>query len=76
MIVGKASGKKIKLNGRTVGENQTPTLASSIEQVVINPRWYVTERIYAELAGAIAADPSFLSRNGYTYLASADLSIG
>jgi murein L,D-transpeptidase YcbB/YkuD len=70
VIVGKASGKKIKLNGRTVGENQTPTLASSIEQVVINPKWYVTERIHLELAGAIAADPSFLARNGYTYTTS------
>ena len=71
VIVGKASGKKIKLNGRAVGENQTPTLASSIEQVVINPKWYVTDRIRLELNDAIAADPSFMSRNGYMYLTSA-----
>jgi murein L,D-transpeptidase YcbB/YkuD len=67
VIVGKANGKKIKHNGRMVGENQTPTLASSIERVVINPKWYPTERIRLELAGAIAADPSFLARNGYIY---------
>jgi L,D-transpeptidase YcbB len=70
VIVGKASGKKIKLNGRSVGENQTPTLSSAIEQVVINPRWYVTDRIRLELNDAIAADPSYLARNGYTYMTS------
>jgi murein L,D-transpeptidase YcbB/YkuD len=71
VIVGKASGKKIKLNGRSVGENQTPTLNSAIEQVVINPRWYVTDRIRLELNDAIAADPSYLARNGYTTMTSA-----
>lgn len=70
VIVGKASGKKIKLNGRSVGENQTPPLASTIEQVVINPRWYVTDRIRLELNDAIAADPSYLARNGYTFMTS------
>jgi murein L,D-transpeptidase YcbB/YkuD len=70
VIVGKASGKRIKLNGRSVGENQTPTLSSTIEQVVINPRWYVTDRIRLELNDAIAADPSYLARNGYTYMTS------
>ncbi len=70
VIVGKASGKKIKLNGRSVGENQTPTLNSTIEQVVINPRWYVTDRIRLELNDAIAADPSYLARNGYTFMTS------
>jgi L,D-transpeptidase YcbB len=70
VIVGKASGKKIKLNGRAMGENQTPTLASSIQQVVFNPRWYVTDRIRLELNDAIAADPSYLARNGYTFMTS------
>jgi len=70
VIVGKASGKKIKLNGRSVGENQTPTLNSTIEQVVINPRWYVSDRIRLELNDAIAADPSYLARNGYTFMTS------
>ena len=70
VIVGKASGKKVKLNGRWVGENQTPILASAIEQVVFNPRWIVTDRIRMELSGAIAADPTFLSRNGYIEMTS------
>ena len=65
VIVGKASGKKVKLNGRWVGENQTPILASAIQQVVFNPRWIVTDRIRLELSDAIAADPTFLSRHGY-----------
>jgi murein L,D-transpeptidase YcbB/YkuD len=70
VIVGKANGKKIKLNGHWIGENHTPTLASTIEQVVINPRWYVTDRIRLELSDEIAADPSYLARNGYTYMTS------
>lgn len=71
VIVGKASGKKVKLQGRMMGENQTPELASSIEQVVVNPRWYVTDRIWRELADDVSADPAFFSRHGYVQLASA-----
>lgn len=70
VIVGKASGKKVKVNGRWVGENQTPTLSSNIEQVVINPKWIVSERIRMELSSEIAADPSYLSKHGYDFLAS------
>jgi murein L,D-transpeptidase YcbB/YkuD len=70
VIVGKASGKKIKLNGRSIGENQTPTMTSTIEQVVINPRWYVSDRIRLELSQEIAADPSYLERHGYVQMAS------
>ncbi len=70
VIVGKASGKKISFNGRQIGENQTPTMIGNIEQVVINPRWYVSDRIRLELSDAIAADPSFLARNGYVEMTS------
>jgi murein L,D-transpeptidase YcbB/YkuD len=70
VIVGKASGKRIKLNGRMMGENQTPTLTSTIEQVVINPRWYVSDRIRLELSREIAADPSYLERHGYVQMTS------
>jgi murein L,D-transpeptidase YcbB/YkuD len=70
VIVGKASGKKIKLDGRMIGENQTPTLTSAIEQVVINPRWYVGDRIRLELSHEIAADPSYLERHGYVQMTS------
>ncbi|GLI35350.1 L,D-transpeptidase family protein [Desulforhabdus amnigena] len=69
VIVGKSSGKKVKLQGRWVGENQTPTLASQIERVIINPRWYVTERIRKELAESIS-DPGYFARNGYVQLPS------
>lgn len=71
VIVGKASGKKVKLQGRVMGENQTPPLASTIEQVIVNPRWYVTDRIYRELAGDVSADPSFFARHGYVQMSSA-----
>ena len=70
IIVGKASGKKIKLRGRWIGENQTPPLSSFIEQVVINPRWYVSDRIRRELNDEIAADPNYLSRLGYVKMSS------
>lgn len=70
VIVGKASGKRVKMQGRIMGENQTPPLASTIEQVIVNPRWYVTDRIYRELAGDVSADPSFFARHGYVQMSS------
>lgn len=70
VIVGKASGKKVKLNGRWMGENQTPTLSSNIERVVINPRWIVSDRIRQELSSEIAADPTYLTRHGYDQMSS------
>ena len=71
VIVGKASGKKVKLQGRMMGENQTPPLSSSIEQVVVNPRWYVTDRIWREIAGDATFDPEFFARHGYVRMSSA-----
>ncbi len=65
VIVGKASGKKVKLNGRVMGENQTPPISSAIEQVVVNPRWYITKRILGELADSMAADPNYFAKHGY-----------
>lgn len=70
IIVGKAAGKKVKLSGRWMGENQTPSFSSAIEQVVINPRWYVSDRIRRELNDEIAADPGYLSRLGYVRMSS------
>lgn len=70
VIVGKAKGKKVKLQGRLMGENQTPTLSSAIEQVVFNPRWYVSDRIRMELNDEISADPSYLARHGYVKMSS------
>jgi len=68
VIVGKSSGKKIKVKGRWVGENQTPVLASSIEQVVINPRWYVSDRIRLELNQMASSDPEYFTRHGYVQM--------
>lgn len=70
VIVGRASGKKVKVQGRMVGENQTPTLNSAIEQIVVNPRWYVSDRIRMELNGAAASDPTYFSRQGYVEMSS------
>ena len=70
IIVGRASGKQVKVNGRMVGENQTPTLASNIEQIVINPRWYVSDRIGLELNSEAGNDPQYWARHGYVQMAS------
>ncbi|MCU0574400.1 MAG: L,D-transpeptidase family protein [Syntrophobacteraceae bacterium] len=71
VIVGKASGKRVKMQGRVMGENQTPPLSSSIEQVVVNPRWFVTDRIWREIAGDASDDPDYFSRHGYVQMSSA-----
>lgn len=68
VIVGKAAGKKIKLQGKTIGENHTPILSSFIENVIFNPRWYISDRIRRELSDAIAADPAFFAKNGYVQM--------
>lgn len=70
VIVGRATGKKIKAQGRWMGENQTPTLSSAIEQVVINPRWYVSDRIRLELDSEASKDPQYFAKHGYVPLSS------
>lgn len=65
IVVGKAIGKKVKFRGKMVGENQTPTLSSSIEQIILNPRWYVSDRIRLELDNQAKADPEWFSKHGY-----------
>ena len=72
VIVGKAAGKKVKYQGRIIGENQTPTLTSSIQKVVFNPRWYLTDRIRKEIEGVAGADPAYLSKHGYVQVGSAN----
>ncbi|MEN6483873.1 MAG: L,D-transpeptidase family protein [Syntrophobacteraceae bacterium] len=72
VIVGKAGGKKVKARGRMIGENQTPPITSAIEQIVFNPRWYVSPRIRKELASEIAADPGYFAKHGYVQMASLD----
>ena len=74
VIVGKAGGKKVKMRGRMVGENQTPPITSAIEQIVFNPRWYVSDRIRKELQSEIAADPAYFAKHGYVQMASIDSS--
>ena len=70
IVVGKASGKKVKFRGRMVGENQTPTLSSSIERIILNPRWYVSDRIRLELDTQAKSDPEWFSKHGYVNMSS------
>jgi murein L,D-transpeptidase YcbB/YkuD len=70
IVVGKASGKQVKFRGRMVGENQTPTLTSSIEQIILNPRWYVSDRIRLELNAEAKSDPQWFTKHGYVAMQS------
>jgi murein L,D-transpeptidase YcbB/YkuD len=70
VIVGKSSGKRVKAQGRIIGENHTPTLVSSIQQVIFNPRWYVSDRISLELGVEAAADPDYFERLGMVKMSS------
>ncbi len=70
VVVGKAGGKKVKFKGRMMGENQTPTLNSAIERVILNPRWYVSDRIRIELDSEAKSDPDYFARHGYVQMAS------
>lgn len=68
VIVGKATGRKVKVGRDIVGINQTPTLVSAVQQVILNPRWYVPDRIRLELNENLKADPNYLAKNGYVAL--------
>lgn len=70
IVVGKAAGKKVKFRGKMVGENQTPTLSSAIEQIILNPRWYVSDRIRLELNAEAKSDPDYFTRHGYVEMTS------
>ncbi len=65
VVVGKASGKRVKFRGKMVGENQTPTLTSEIQRVILNPRWYVSDRIRLELEVESKSDPEWFAKRGY-----------
>lgn len=70
IVVGKAIGKKVKFRGKMVGENQTPTLSSAISQIIINPRWYVSDRIRLELNAEAKSDPEWFAKHGYVSMQS------
>lgn len=70
VVVGKASGKKVKRQGKMVGENQTPTMVSQIDQIVFNPRWYVDSRIRLELNKDAKSDPEWFEEHGYVKMES------
>lgn len=70
VIVGKSSGKTVRLQGKSIGINQTPPLSSAVQQVIFNPRWYVSDRIRLELNDEVQADPHYFSRNGYVAMSS------
>jgi L,D-transpeptidase YcbB len=70
IVVGKAIGKQVKFRGKMVGENQTPTLTSSIEQLILNPRWYVSDRIRLELDTEAKSDPEWFTKHGYVSMSS------
>jgi murein L,D-transpeptidase YcbB/YkuD len=70
VIVGKSTGKQIKINGQMVAENNTPPISSHIERLIFNPRWYISDRIRKELDAVLASDPSAFSRNGYVKMSS------
>ena len=70
VVVGRATGKRITRQGKIVGENQTPTLASQIDQIIFNPRWYVDSRIRLELNAEAKSDPEWFARHGYVQMES------
>ncbi len=70
IVVGKEAGKKVKFRGKMVGENQTPTLTSAIQQIILNPRWYVSDRIRLELESQAGDDPEWFTKHGYVSMSS------
>ncbi|MQA91887.1 MAG: L,D-transpeptidase family protein [Gemmatimonas sp.] len=60
------AGRAIQSMNVVVGklENATPVFADTIEQIVVNPSWYVPPSIAeGEILPTLAGDPGYLSRN-------------
>ncbi len=70
VIVGRADGKEITVKGRKVRWNNTLPLKSEIKSIVVNPRWYVPERIRLELEGLLAKNEYYYERAGFRTLES------
>jgi len=70
VIVGRSDGKEIKIRGKIVRWNNTLPLASEIKSVVINPRWYVPERIRIELEKEAINDEFYFQKRGFRTLES------
>ncbi|SFM86639.1 Putative peptidoglycan binding domain-containing protein [Thermodesulforhabdus norvegica] len=70
IIVGEASGRMVKIRRTAIRVNNTPTLSSEIKAVVVNPRWYVPERIRKELEEEIAKKPDYLEQGNFRFLTS------
>ncbi|MEJ5301011.1 MAG: L,D-transpeptidase family protein [Thermodesulforhabdaceae bacterium] len=68
VIVGRTDGKQIKVRGKIVRWNNTLPLVSEIKSVVINPRWYVPERIRIELEREAANDEFYFQKRGFRML--------
>jgi|GEM_PF-1381745 len=73
VIVGRRDGKEIKIRGKIVRWNNTLPLVSEIKSVVINPRWYVPDRIRVELKEKAGDDEFFFQKQGFVMLESARL---
>ncbi len=70
VVVGRASGKRVNRQGRIVGENQTPTIVSQIDEIIFNPRWYVDGRIRLELNAHVKTNPEWFAQHGYVKMES------
>jgi len=73
VIVGRGDGKEIKIRGKIVRWNNTLPLVSEIKSVVINPRWYVPDRIRVELKEKAGDDEFFFQKQGFVMLEPARL---
>lgn len=68
VIVGRADGREMKIRGKVVKWNNTLPLISEIKAVVLNPRWYVPERIRIELEREAANDEFYFQKRGFRML--------
>ncbi|MCX7821874.1 MAG: L,D-transpeptidase family protein [Syntrophobacterales bacterium] len=68
VIVGRADGKEMRLKDKIIKWNNTLPLISEIKSVVLNPRWYVPERIRIELGKEAANDEFYFQKRGFRTL--------
>lgn len=73
VVVGRNNRRCDAEEERWVYPNQTPVMASTLEQVVLNPSWWVPTRLVEEqIRPKVAQNPDYMVENGFEEVVMSD----
>jgi len=68
VVVGKPTGRPIRVKGKNIHWNNTLPLISEIKTIVFKPRWYVPERIRKEMERDLQKNPHYFEEEGFRFM--------